>query len=614
MTNTSFSFVIHTTSSSEQEVIYFHEGLLSESERFGLRDVNRVMKSDDLNILQCMTEPFLRSVSRNPDGHRTVSIVPLSHTKPLKETDVFPFLMSVIAPLSIVLLMVAFNTAWDAEMKEFILVMNAGRLNVLLAAIISNYVPTFLSMSAVFIVPVVFHDSKPFGVLYMAMLMFAFGVVVVGAFCAYVWPVVLGAIKTALVLWLLLVYFGVESPPIYRDFFLVLANQVNIVAAFKNILESFAYLDGRGVPVNFDTLFNYTDIVNPGISLVCLAVDCVLYIILTILVDSVDLKGVLAEICYSCRKKELHQLRSITERQSWHQGDAKQELRPLIRAENLSKVWENSGELAVYRFEIKSYRGEVSVLVGHSGCGKSTVIKMICGIIQPTKGRLRICSEDFSRRRAYCRSKIGYCPQANLLYSSLTVMEHLWFVRAVKCRYNESRRERSWMSEANVLVKSLKMKEVENELAGTLSQAQKRKLCVALAFVGGSRVVLLDSPTNGMDLESRQAVTSLVENQKEDRAIMVTTQRMEDAESMGQHVYVMYMGRTICSGDVSFVRGSFGSEYILMITPAEKDADLTMLQLEQTISRLVPGAKLRSKHGGHMKMELPKLQSRLGES
>ncbi|ETN72816.1 hypothetical protein NECAME_04424 [Necator americanus] len=188
------------------------------------------------------------------------------------------------------------------------------------------------------------------------------------------------------------------------------------------------------------------------------------------------------------RKKEREQLKSQSERHSWHQDEVVHEEKADIDAADVAKVWERSGELAVYRFEIRAYPGEVSVLLGHSGAGKSTVCKMICGIVRPTR---------------------------------------------------------------------------------------------AIAFIGGSRVVLLDEPTNGMDPPAIGCLVELVQQQKDLRTIMLTTERMEDAEAMGQQLYVMYMGRTVCSGDINFVKSSFATEYMLTITPSDENFEETAKRLEE---------------------------------
>ncbi|VDK44308.1 unnamed protein product [Cylicostephanus goldi] len=126
--------------------------------------------------------------------------------------------------------------------------------------------------------------------------------------------------------------------------------------------------------------------VTPGSSLVALAADGIFMIGVTIIVDNVEWCYIRSRIAALIRRKQLEQLKSQTERHSWHQDEEVRELKPDIDAEDVAKVWESSGELSVYRFEIRAYPGEVSVILGHPGAGKTTTFKMMCGSIRPTRG------------------------------------------------------------------------------------------------------------------------------------------------------------------------------------------------------------------------------------
>ncbi|VDN35969.1 unnamed protein product, partial [Cylicostephanus goldi] len=128
-----------------------------------------------------------------------------------------------------------------------------------------------------------------------------------------------------------------------------------------------------------------------------------------------------------------------------------------------------------------------------------------------------------------CRKRIGLCPQANALFDRLTVDEHLWFIHGLKGAAG------SYKTEADQLLSQLKLDEKSDtvsigsfysngsgliclfQLAMNLSGGQKRKLCVSMAVIGGSPVVLLDEPTAGMDPGARRDVESLLESIKVDR-------------------------------------------------------------------------------------------------
>ncbi|KHJ94044.1 ABC transporter, ATP-binding protein [Oesophagostomum dentatum] len=179
---------------------------------------------------------------------------------------------------------------------------------------------------------------------------------------------------------------------------------------------------------------------------------------------------------------------------------------------------------------------------------------MICGLAQYL-GHIKILNQDVFAWKSYCRSRIGYCPQSSILYDSLTFLEHMQFFYFLK-RAKAKKAKTKWKTEAEVLIQSLDMDGIRDKLVSELSPCEKRKVSVALAFAGGSRVVLLDEPTNGMDEAAKACLRELINQQKDCRTIMLTTQCMEDAESMGQQLYVMFMGRTICSGDINFIKSS----------------------------------------------------------
>ncbi|XGW18826.1 hypothetical protein V3C99_002988, partial [Haemonchus contortus] len=613
MQDKTLQYVVHSSYATEQDILNLKKGLLSDMEILEMKDTRRILKHNDLTLIQCINEFFIRNFVQKEfeGGNRPLfSITSISFKKTSRMPEIFLFQMVVFCQLAVIILAVAFNVAWDSKMKEFLLVINTGRWLILLAALLCNFILAFVSVSTVFVVPLIFSQEMPLGTIYFVLIFLTLGTVILGVLCGTVIPNTVGAIKLAFILWLILVYLAVKSPPVHYSYWLVSIYQLNIVASFKYILEACEHFELRGNPLSLSNMFTYTDIVNPGVSLCFMILDIILYFTFLIMYDSLEWCALFADVFTIVRKKKPEQLKSQSERHSWHQDE---EVRPFpadVDAEDLSKVWETSGEVAVYRFEIRAYPEEVSVLLGHSGCGKTTVLKMICGMVRPTEGRVKICDKGIFHKTSFCRSKIGYCPQANILYDSFTAMEHLWFFYSLK-RAGKKPGKKVWKSEAITLTDKLGMDDFKDKKAVLLSQGEKRKLCVSIAFIGGSRVVLLDEPTVGMDYTAKKALQDLVQTQKQSRTILLTTQNMEDAESMGHQMYVMFMGRTVCSGDIQFVKGSFMKEYILDVRISQQDATKTIPRIEEGIISMVAGSKVRSKQGNQLKIDLPKLQLQL---
>ncbi|KHJ82852.1 ABC transporter, ATP-binding protein, partial [Oesophagostomum dentatum] len=213
---------------------------------------------------------------------------------------------------------------------------------------------------------------------------------------------------------------------------------------------------------------------------------------------------------------------------------------------------------------MEAYVGQVTVLLGHNGAGKSTTFSVISGITAPTSGTVSIYDLDIRKDRSACRKRIGLCPQANALFDRLTVNEHLWFIHGLKGAKG------SYKTEANQLLSQLKLDEKADDIATSLSGGQKRKLCVSMAVIGGSPVVLLDEPTAGMDPGARRDVETLLESIKVDRTVLLTTHYMDEAELLGDRVAIMAKGRVYCCGTPQFLKKRFGTGYVMTVVIAEK--------------------------------------------
>lgn len=230
-----------------------------------------------------------------------------------------------------------------------------------------------------------------------------------------------------------------------------------------------------------------------------------------------------------------------------------------IELSGLVKVYTN-GEKAVNGLSLRAIRGQVSILLGHNGCGKSTTFGMITGMHKATEGRVIIGGIDANSHRAAARKMIGYCPQYNPLYDKLTVMEHLKLVNALK-----GGSKLTFKVEADSLLQQIELTDKRDTLAKNLSGGMKRKLCVCMAMIGGSRVILLDEPTAGMDPSARIDVQRMLALVKADRTILLTTHYMDEAEKLGDWIFVMSHGKMAASGSNHYLKQKYGSGMLLTI-------------------------------------------------
>jgi ATP-binding cassette subfamily A (ABC1) protein 3 len=172
-----------------------------------------------------------------------------------------------------------------------------------------------------------------------------------------------------------------------------------------------------------------------------------------------------------------------------------------IQLRNLRKVFKGVGgqKVAVDNLNLNILEGQITVLLGHNGAGKTTTMSMLVGMFPPTSGSASINGYDVVTELDAARSSLGLCPQFDILFDLLTVEEHLYFFSKLK-----GVGDKDIKKEIDTFVKDLDLEPKRFSQSQTLSGGQKRALSVGVALVGGSRVVILDEPTSGMDPYKRR--------------------------------------------------------------------------------------------------------------
>ena len=207
-----------------------------------------------------------------------------------------------------------------------------------------------------------------------------------------------------------------------------------------------------------------------------------------------------------------------------------------MRIENLVKTYPN-GFKAVKGLNLKIYQNQIFALLGQNGAGKSTTISMLTGLIPKTAGRAKIFGHDMFRNRDQVRKLMGVCPQHDVLFECLTPVEHLSFFYDLKGGSPTKKAQ-----EIVDLIRDVGLVEDQAKPAGSLSGGNRRKLSVAIALCAGSKLVLLDEPTAGMDLSARRALWDMLKSYRNDRVIILTTHYMDEADVLGDRVGIMAQG------------------------------------------------------------------------
>ena len=213
--------------------------------------------------------------------------------------------------------------------------------------------------------------------------------------------------------------------------------------------------------------------------------------------------------------------------------------------------------VAVDHLELEIKKGEIFGLVGPDGAGKTTTLRMLAAIMDPTAGSARIAGYDLRQEPERIKEHIGYMAQQFALYGDLTVLENINFfgdVFGVKGKARQERTER--------LLNFARLTEFTNRPAGRLSGGMKKKLGLACALIHSPAVLYLDEPTTGVDPVSRREFWDILADlHVEGTTILVSTPYMDEAERSAR-VGLMYGGRLIEVGTPNQIKALLPGELV----------------------------------------------------
>ncbi|KAK3577511.1 hypothetical protein CHS0354_026468 [Potamilus streckersoni] len=240
-----------------------------------------------------------------------------------------------------------------------------------------------------------------------------------------------------------------------------------------------------------------------------------------------------------------------------------------VKIENLTKVYKTGKKLAVKNLSLRLYEGQITSFLGHNGAGKTTTMSILTGLFPPTSGSATIYGHDIRMDMEVIRQGLGMCPQHNVLFDKLTVEEHLWFYSRLKGMKTSDMNQ-----EMEMMIEDLGLPKKRHSQVDCLSGGMQRKLSVAIAFVGGSRTVILDEPTAGVDPYARRAIWDLLIKYKSGRTILLSTHHMDEADFLGDRIAIISNGQLKCCGSPLFLKNTFGEGYHLYLVKKESEEDI----------------------------------------
>ncbi len=232
---------------------------------------------------------------------------------------------------------------------------------------------------------------------------------------------------------------------------------------------------------------------------------------------------------------------------------------PVITIEHLVKRFGAFTSVDDVSFDVKP--GEVFGLLGSNGAGKSTTIRMLCGLLTPTSGEARVLGLDVGRDAEKLKRRIGYMTQRFSLYDDLSVVQNIRFFGGVYGLRGAALKQREdWAIEMSGL------RGKEALVTGALPGGWKQRLALACAVLHEPKVLFLDEPTGGVDPVSRRRFWTLIDRMAGDGVtIIVTTHYLDEAERCDR-IALMHAGRLVALGTVGQLKDVFAGRAMLEVS------------------------------------------------
>jgi ABC-2 type transport system ATP-binding protein len=222
---------------------------------------------------------------------------------------------------------------------------------------------------------------------------------------------------------------------------------------------------------------------------------------------------------------------------------------PAVEMSKVTKQFDSQNVLC--GIDLKVMPGEIYGLLGPNGAGKTTIIKTIAGITEPTSGSVRVLGLDSQTQSTAIKSRIGYVPETNILYDSLSPRDFFEFVGSIRGVDTSSANEKIAR-----LTEAFGLSEYFDSPIATLSMGTRQKISIIASLMHEPRLLLLDEPLNGLDSRSSRIVKDLItlHARKSSGAVLFSTHIMEIAERICDRIGIIYNGKLVAEGTFQELR------------------------------------------------------------
>ena len=232
-------------------------------------------------------------------------------------------------------------------------------------------------------------------------------------------------------------------------------------------------------------------------------------------------------------------------------------MQSVINISNLKKSYDKI--VAVKNLDLEINEGEMFGLVGPDGAGKTTTIRILCGLLKPDSGSVEVLDSDLKKKKKEIQNQIGYLSQKFSLYGDLSVDENIEF-------FADIHNVKDFQKRRDELLTFTRLTPFRDRLAENLSGGMKQKLALACSLIHKPKIIFLDEPTTGVDPVSRRDFWKILSDlQKDGITILMTTPYLDEAERCNR-VAMMNKGEIIAVDTPQNIKSSINKQVIEIIT------------------------------------------------
>lgn len=251
----------------------------------------------------------------------------------------------------------------------------------------------------------------------------------------------------------------------------------------------------------------------------------------------------------------------------------------IVSVTNLKKLYGTVNAVDDISFDIE--QGEIFGFLGPNGSGKTSTINMLIGLSKPTAGKISIDGIDGIKDIKKVQGIMGIVADESNLYDEMDGFDNLCFCASLYGMRKEDREKR-----ANELLEQFNLKTTGKRLFKAYSKGMRRKLTIAAGIIHHPKILFLDEPTTGIDVESARQIRSLIlDMKKQGTTIFITTHYIEDAQRICDRIAFIVNGKIVKTGTVDQLMENAGNEHIIKLT-LNDDVKKIKLQLQQTFPTL----------------------------